>query len=233
MPGIDQFTKLLLHFKGPDESVDFIDSSPSRKIITAIANAKIDTAKFKFGGSSGLFDGTDDCLTALDSDDWNFADDDFTIDFWEIFNSIAAVQGFFAQSNVGGYSPVMLLYNSVTGKLNLYTSITGAAWSINAQAGTKADFAINTLYHIAVVRHDDEYKVYVDGVADITKTQAGALMDSGGVFTIGANGIASIWVNGWIDEFRVSKGIARWTANFTPPASAYSPAGGFFSFLNE
>jgi hypothetical protein len=32
---------------------------------------------------------------------------------------------------------------------------------------------------------------------------------------------------GWLDEIRVSKGIARWTANFTPPASPYGLGGGF------
>ena len=40
----------------------------------------------------------------------------------------------------------------------------------------------------------------------------------------GENG--SAYMNGWIDEFRFSKGIARWTTNFTPPTSAYAPAGG-------
>jgi hypothetical protein len=27
--------------------------------------------------------------------------------------------------------------------------------------------------------------------------------------------------NGWLDEFRISKGIARWTSNFTPPTAPY------------
>ena len=32
------------------------------------------------------------------------------------------------------------------------------------------------------------------------------------------------YTDGWLDEVRVSKGIARWTANFTPPTSEYTKA---------
>ena len=48
---------------------------------------------------------------------------------------------------------------------------------------------------------------------------------------IGANSDGTRPLNGWLDEFRISKGIARWTSNFTPPTQEYCLGGGFTSRL--
>ena len=85
MSGWDNYTKLLLHFDGTDGSTTFVDSSPSGKTVTAVGNAQIDTAQYKFGGASGLFDGNGDYLSVPDSDDWYFGTGDFTIDAWARF----------------------------------------------------------------------------------------------------------------------------------------------------
>jgi hypothetical protein len=45
--------------------------------------------------------------------------------------------------------------------------------------------------------------------------------------TTASTGVESFFA-GWMDELRISKGIARWTANFTPPTEPYAPVGGFF-----
>jgi hypothetical protein len=55
--------------------------------------AQIDTAQYKFGTASGLFDGDSDWIDTPTSTDFGFSTNDFTIDFWVKFNSTTAQQG--------------------------------------------------------------------------------------------------------------------------------------------
>jgi hypothetical protein len=87
--------------------------------------------------------------------------------------------------------------------------------------------ATGTWYHIAFERVATTCKIFIDGVSQtLTELNAIGTSDVGdlsGNLVIGRNANAGWgqYVNGWIDEFRVSKGIARWTANFTPPTAEY------------
>ncbi|MBI4394871.1 MAG: hypothetical protein HY583_01615, partial [Candidatus Omnitrophica bacterium] len=64
------------------------DSSPSTHVVMAHGDAHIDDTQSKFGGASGLFDGAGDYLSIPDSDDWDFGQRAFTIDFWVRFNTL-------------------------------------------------------------------------------------------------------------------------------------------------
>ncbi|MFH0834625.1 MAG: LamG-like jellyroll fold domain-containing protein, partial [Patescibacteria group bacterium] len=86
--GNDAHTKLLIHSDTTDGSTTFEDSSKSGHAITAVGGFYHSTTTQKFGTSAIQFDGVDDYLSVADSDDWNFADQDFTIDLWARFNNI-------------------------------------------------------------------------------------------------------------------------------------------------
>jgi hypothetical protein len=82
----------------------------------------------------------------------------------------------------------------------------------------------NTLYHVAVVRNGATCKIFIDGVSQtITEIVAftDGSVDIGSTLRVGG-GISSGYWNGWIDELRISKGIARWTEDFTPPTEPYT-----------
>jgi hypothetical protein len=79
--GIDSYTKLMLHCNGADMSTTFTDDSFSARTVTANDNAQINTAQYKFGLASGIFDGSGDFLSIVNSSDFNFNSNDFTIDF--------------------------------------------------------------------------------------------------------------------------------------------------------
>jgi len=65
--------------------------------------------------------------------------------------------------------------------------------------------------------------MFIDGTQiGTTQTDTSTIGNFTGVFSVGS-GYAGIVHNGWMDEFRLSKGIARWTANFNPPTEAYTP----------
>ncbi|MBI4691404.1 MAG: LamG domain-containing protein [Nitrospirae bacterium] len=206
----DSYTKLMLHFNGTNGSTTFTDSATS-KTVTANGNAQIDTAQSKFGGASGLFDGNGDYLTLADSDDWNFGSGDFTIDFWVRFNSFS---GSFLLTKHAGASGYLVNYGQDS--LSFYPESSYSGWYI-----TGANFQTNTWYHIAFVRNGNSFYTFIDGVKKGTFDATGK--------NITGNTSASLLIgiyhteemhalDGSLDDLRISKGIARWTSDFTPPS---------------
>ncbi len=231
----DYYEKLMLHMNGPDAGTTFEDSSIFKKTVTAVNHAQldvpaktvtavnhaqIDTAQSKFGGASGLFDGTDDDCTTPSSADWVFGADAFTVDFWVRFNSVAANQGLWSvHKNNLEFIEAMWVQSSSTFYFDAYYAsglYVGAsfAWSPS----------INTWYHIACIRSGTNLLVFIDGVLKTTSAiGAVSFEDYGAPFVIGLWQNGGVYLNGWLDEFRVSKGVARWTTTFTPPTVAYTP----------
>jgi hypothetical protein len=217
--GNDAFTKLLLHCDGADASTAFTDSSAGAKTVTANGNAQIDTAQSKFGGASALFDGTGDYLSTPDSADWAFGSGNFTIDFWirlpSIPTDIAIFQQYVSDSN-------RMELNVDTGSLTFYALSAG---SYVAHYTATPGLSANTWYHLAVVRNGSSLAIYKDGIAYslTTLTAIGTLPDLSATLDFGKGhfNAADKYLNGWIDEVRVSKDIARWTTDFTPPSQAY------------
>ena len=223
MPVDDNYTVSLLHFNGADASTTFTDESG--KAWTANGNAQIDTAQSVFGGASGLFDGTGDYITTPDSADFDVAGGNFTVDLWVRFNSLAATATVFSHRTDG--NNVHRLTVSTAGKLQYEVYSAGVA--IVSVLGTNGDVTTATWYHIALVRNGTSWVIYKNGVSAATATDADSVPNYTGTFQIGAeNGATTL--NGWMDEFRFSKGIARWTTGFTPPSIEYSGSGFLMMF---
>ena len=219
MAGNDSYTKLLLHMDRADGSTTFTDSSlASQGTATTFGTVQVDTAQSVFGGASLLGDGDSDYLTFPDSNDWFFDVLDFTIDFWVRFNSVASDITFYSQK-VDGNNYFIFKYQSA-GALGGFETVGGVDKIFDTRSWSPST---NTWYHIAYVRSGgNTFRIFVDG------TQLGTDITNSEAITNFATGIAigsqtgPQGINGWIDEFRISKGIARWTTNFTPPTSAYS-----------
>ncbi len=105
--GNDSFTKLLLHCEGTDGSLIFPDSSAAAASVISSGEAQVDTAQFKFGGASALFDGSFDFLEVPSNVNYAFGTGDFTIDFWIRFNSTAGQQNIF---EFGATAPASAIY---------------------------------------------------------------------------------------------------------------------------
>lgn len=225
MPVDDSFTKTLLHFNGTDASITFTDESG--KTWTANGNAQIDTAQSVFGGASGLFDGTGDYLSSADHADWRLDDgsnsNKWTIDFRVRFNGDpgTAIHGFIEQRADSANLWALVLNSNV-----VYFQVRSSGSNIILPS-----FAWNpagdTWYHIALVKDGTNgYMFFVDGTqVGTTQTDTDVIPDFAGTALIGIYSTSTNnYLNGWLDELRVSKGVARWTANFTPPSSEYAPA---------
>jgi len=218
MAGIDGYTKLMLHCDGADESTSFPDASASNHTVTANGNAQVDTAQKVFGTGSGLFDAVAGTFLSIpNSADFNFGDGDFTIDFRLRFISTANPQVFMGRNGTSDHS-FACYYNSgnlrFAGYWNGSTQDEGFAWTPS----------INTWYHIAFIRNGANLKVHVNGiqVGSTYNISNYAIRDASSIFYLGEN-VEDLGyrLNGYMDEIRISKGIARWTTDFTPPTEAY------------
>lgn len=206
-------TKLLLHCDGTDASTSFTDSSPSARSVTAVGNAQIDTAQSKFGGASGLFDGSGDCVTVPDSADFDFGTSDFTVDFWVRHNSQVNGRYFFSH----GASPTFGM-RVVSGQILVYI----AGSNVIAENWTPAN---DTWYHIAVTRNGTNLRLFINGTQlGSTVTNSGNNTGGATAFSVGAFNDATNGHDGWIDEFRLVLGTAVWTSDFAVPDVAYAGA---------
>ena len=225
MAGIDKYTKLMLHCDGADESQTFTDSSFTPHTVTAVGTAQIDTAKKKFGSGAGLFDGNSDYLTIPDHADWDFNSGDWTIDCWVYSGNVTAGNAIIYGQYTDNTNRVWVLLDENNIRLDVATlslSLTGAHGLSN-----------NTWAHLAFVRYGNEWDLYVGGVSKANTTETGDYPNIASVVSIGIGYYSGTpyYFGGHIDEFRISKGIARWTSNFTPPTQSYSKiAGGFSGF---
>jgi hypothetical protein len=227
MPGIDQYTMLCLHCDGADAATTFVDAA-GRHSPSAAGHAQVDTAHSVFGGGSALFDGNgDDWIEIADSDDWFFSTNDLTIDFRVRMDDIGSTRGFWTQY-ISASNHSYGMWDQSTETLNYIVVASGA--TVIAVRGEWTPSA-DAWYHVALIRHDsDDWLWTVDGVPCVmTGTpDASAVPNIGGVLKLGATN--NYFLHGWLDEFRISKGLARWTTNFTPPTAHYDTprlAGGY------
>jgi hypothetical protein len=181
------------------------------KTITANGNAKLSTAEKKFGSASLALDGTGDYASITAQNDFGFGTGNFTIEGW-IRPVVSTSFRFIADFRAG-----VATDNSIL----LYTENAVPKVFINGSAVLSSSTALsnNVWYHIALSRTSGTMRLFVNGneVANANVTT-----DLGTVkpLVIGSryDGTTSFW-NGFIDDLRISKGVSRYTANFTAPTS--------------
>lgn len=215
--GIDLYTKLALHMDGSNDGTTFTDSSASAHTITR-TNAVTKTGIKKFGTASGYFDGTGDYLTSDTHADFNMdATGDWTIDCW-IYPTSLNCTILQCRSNSPNANQGLHISIAAAGQLNVDNG--------NAASGLSAGtISINTWQHIAVMKSSSSVYVFLGG----TMIDSEAPQTYGNVNTtlqVGRYGPGSLSNDfaGYIDELRISKGVARFsTSGFTPPAGEYYP----------
>ncbi len=211
----DNFTKSLLHFDGTNASTIFNDQVENTW--TVIGAAQISTVQSKFGGASGLFDGSSAAIYSTNSN-FSLGTDKWTVDLWIRPTSFAIESTLFDLliygGNGGRNDAVIIVINQTTGTLRPFTKGSYGSSTVNA-------LTINNWNHVAVVFDGTKLLYFINGVLDTTQPSFNTNITSGGC-TLGQIANApGYYLTGNIDEFRVSKGIARWTASFTPSTIAY------------
>ena len=205
----DAYTKLLIH-SNTSNGIDTLgDSSPGGHTISAQGDVHHKTAQSKIGATSMYFDGTGDYLTIPAHNDWDFESGNFTIDMWVYPGTI---DGDIITQWVSGYKAWRLYLNSTNITWECYNSShSSQLFNFNGTHG----MSVNNWYHIALVRNNDNWSIYINGISVASNNQSGACYNSSDNFSIASRNNGQDLYHGYIDECRISKGIARWTSNFT------------------
>jgi len=202
----DANTKLLLHMNG--------DVSPSAHSVTVNGNTQLNAVTTKWNGAM-YFDGSGDFLSTPDHEDWDFTAGDYTIDLWVKHDGPGAHEGYVAHRQDSTH--VWYLGNEPASGMYWLMYNDGVAVIIENQGNGITD---TNWHHVALVKAADVYKIYVDGI-EVGTTTDSSLPTFTGPLYIGKVDTGIYEFAGYIDELRISKGIARWTTNFTPPTSPY------------
>ena len=231
-------TSLLLPFDGSDAATSTSDLSNRNGTVSFAGTAQLSTGQSKFGGSSLLLDGNSDYVSISDSY-WNTAFDsgDFTVECWVRFNSAVldgstSVEVMANRGNGGGSSTNGWGLRKYNDNFIAWYMRIGSSWVyLNYSQGTKTTVSADTWYHVAVTRSGNTWKLFLNGTAEDTITNSSSITSANGDrFVIGAlaggNFSAGLYMNGYIDDVRVTIGQARYTSNFTAPTSAHLTSAG-------
>lgn len=214
----DASTVLLMHFDGADGATTTTDSSASAHTGTAYGAAALDTDFQKFGTASLKLTGAADYIAYSDSVDWNFGSNPFTIETWVFLDGAPTSTLYFYDHYEGVANYARLFYNpGGTLALNVYS---GAPIILISNAWSPS---VGRWYHFALTKDgSNDYRMFIDG-SQIGTTQSDASAYTTGSTTSVDLKIGTGITNGiHLDEYRISKGVARYTSNFTPPDRAYS-----------
>ncbi len=176
-----------------------------------VGNAQISTSVKKYGTGSLAFDGTGDYLSTPANPIFAFGTGDFTVEAWVYPTTIAA--DWFICSGIGSGG---FFFGNSAG--------VGFGWGRNAVAWDyrSGSLSINTWSHVAVSRSGTTMRLFINGTLQGTAQTNSTLYDlSTGGTSIGSQG-TNYYLNGYIDDLRITKGVARYTGNFTPPVAAFS-----------
>lgn len=210
----DADTKLLLHMNGTNGSTAFTDASLSSHP-TSVVGAQISTVQYKFGGASGLF-GASKYLTIPYTSDFDLSSGDWTMECWFYANSFSP-QFILCKDTYGSNFDWCIFIVSST-QIAIYTNGTGSNLTV-----TVPTMSVGTWYHVAIVNSGGTNKIYLDGTSYGSNTMSITNANTS-TMTVGC----ASWNNpqaffdGYVDEVRISKGVARYTSNFSPPVSEFA-----------
>lgn len=208
------YVSLLLHMDGADEGAVFTDSSTYAHSLTVTGNTKTDDAHPKWGATCAHFDGTGDYLTTPSHDAFSFNTGDWTIETWVYQHPLAGYEFTLFDNRLSSATGIGIYTttNSYKDKLVLANNAAIVATS-------SSGIPTQTWTHVAVTRQGTTIRGFIAGVLVFTYTDARTY--TGSSARIGANQTAGQGFIGEMDDFRITKGVARYTADFTPPTAAF------------
>jgi hypothetical protein len=213
-------TSLLLNFTNAG-----IYDATSKNDLETVGNAQISTAiSAKWGSGSMYFDGNGDGLYRPNTDLLNLGTGNFTIEFWLNFSSKTGYQTIASF----GYTPIastgwLIQTGNGDGKAVFYSTTAPSTTTVIA---TDTGATVNTgqWYHVAIVRNAGTTTIYRDGTSVGSGSDSTNYSSSTAVFYTGGGsntGFNNYYLNGYLQDVRITKGIARYTANFTAPTAAF------------
>ena len=206
VPNLSVAPSLLLNFNNGG----IIDQSCKNNILV-FGDTKTQTVSSKFGNGSLIFDGTGDYLSIPNNPDLVLGTGDFTIEFWvtRSGNNIAQQLIDYRTSGTSEVRPT--IYITATNQIS---------YLVSSADRITAAIPLNTWTHVAVVKNSSKTLMFVNGVSALTAyTDTNDYLSPTNGVRIGISSTSSSAFSGYLEDIRITKGVARYTTNnFTPPA---------------
>jgi hypothetical protein len=199
----------------------------AKTVMETVGETKISTSVYKYGTGSISYDGSGDYILVKPTQDLEFGSGNFTIEFWWYPTSTSR-QGLYHGSFGTDWS-IGIDYGAAAGKIGIWASSNGTAWNLitadNSQGQGTTTVSQNAWNHIAYVRNGTTWMLFVNGNRDLNLTGiSGTIVNR----ATSQKSIGSWWstgsmsqASGYMDDFRITKGYARYTSNFTAPTAAF------------
>jgi hypothetical protein len=220
----------LLHCDGADNGTTFTDVAGHT--FTRTGNTVTKTGEKKYGSASVYLDGAGDNLSSATNADWNLGTGDFTVEFW-----------FYPQTGGHGSAWSRLLQigpNQTNGGLWIVSTASANPMTITVQGVRSqpdyfdivtagATISNDSWHHLALVKASGVYTLYIDGASYGSSTPSPAYTHVQGALWFGNNNLATESFKGYLDDIRITKGVARYTDTFTPPTAALPDYGRYLA----
>ena len=205
----------------PMDNAGIFDKT-GNQTLTLVGNTSTSTTQTKFADTAMYFDGSGDYILSGPNE---LYDRDFTIELWWYPTSTARQA--LMHGSWGNDWSIGIDYSSTSSnqKIGIWASSNGSSWNlINSDNGGNGigseTINQNAWNHIAYTRSGTTWRLFVNGVLDVELTGiSGSIARPTQQLAIGAwwsTGSLS-QVNGYIENFQILKGVAKYTSNFTPP----------------
>jgi len=225
--GDTHFSKVtaMFNFDGSDTATTTtgLDASNKNLTISYGSGDQLSNTQKKFGATSVY---VADGIELSSSDGFNMGNGDFTMEAWFYFTDFSQSYALFDQWASSGSTRHQIWMGKTSagtaGRLSWYYAGTSVFHSANPAVSTGA------WTHIALVRHSGTLKIYINGTADSnTQSHTGQFGRTAGMaFGDQLSGGASGRAQYYLDDLRITKGLARYTSNFTAPTTAHQTTGG-------
>jgi hypothetical protein len=202
-------TSLLLNFT----NAGIYDAAWQNNALT-VGDAQVSTTQYKWGTTSMKFDGTGDYLSMPSNQGAALGTGDWTIECW-VYLSSATTQQIFLDTRATGTDNGYAFYMTAGSKLSLFTSNTAVLTSTSS-------LSANAWVYIAMTRTSGTVRAYINGTLDATTASYSTAMNCPGSILVGGGVGAVNLVNGYIQDLRITKGIAR---TITTPTGAFPTYG--------
>jgi hypothetical protein len=195
------------------------DNAMQQNIIT-LGTAQVSTTKSKFSSGSLYFDGSTGCVEIPNNQLPIWGSANWTIECW-LNPTTTSGYGFFIQQRPNTSAIGPFSFYILSGGLALVASTNGSSWTTNLSGGTGNSIPTNTWSHVAAVRNGGTITLYLNGNAVNSGTCSGALMTTTNAILIGSALTSGYNYTGYMQDVRISYGVARYISNFTVPATSF------------
>jgi hypothetical protein len=198
---------LLMHFDGAHGGITFTDSSVQNLQFNRFGTPTLSNQRSKFGATSIYFPGGGSRISCPSNPGFAFGTADFTIEFW-VYRENTNIVRFMGNGSTGGWAIEL-------GNATKWSTPSG---EIISTAGP----TVGNWVHVAFCRSNNIVRLFYNGILIASATDNNNYSQSDGTFYFGADNGGNFPFNGWVDELRITKGTARYPAQFIPPEEPFS-----------